>query len=86
MSEMKIFTHRDSKIVKAMPDKNADGRYGYLVQRPDGTSVWRSKETFDHTYREVTDAEAGFFLPDEEPERGTGTDKVDEGTDGPAKE
>jgi hypothetical protein len=46
-----------AKILRAFPHRHEDGREGYTVIYPDGYQSWSPKDTFETTYRELTEGE-----------------------------
>ena len=54
MPESKVYI--GTKIVKAWPEEK-DGLPGYAVRYEDGYKSWSPKETFERSYREMTESE-----------------------------
>jgi hypothetical protein len=55
MPETKAYV--GSKLIRAYPEKHAEGHDGYRVIYPDGYESWSPKATFELAYREITQAE-----------------------------
>jgi hypothetical protein len=55
MPETKAYV--GTKIIRAFRDRHEDGRDGYRVIYPDGYESWSPKESFEASYREISDAE-----------------------------
>ncbi|MCP3679838.1 MAG: hypothetical protein GY782_06025 [Gammaproteobacteria bacterium] len=54
------FTYIGTKIVRAVKEEK-EGVMGYKVTYEDGYVSWSPKDTFERSYRMITDKEAGLI-------------------------
>ena len=57
MSILDKKTYIGTKIIKAYPTEVLKGEPGYTVEYPDGYLSWSPKETFENSYREISEEE-----------------------------